>query len=361
MLREGDLVHLGAAALVFSNGMLVRKTQADVEQPLRISDVATLPGATYELPDDLPAVVTPRSTGRARPVGSMSKPLRVALISVIAVIGGIALLVATGSNDSGQPYSGGGTESVAASSGSSQDAQKGLSASADVPTLSTPATTTPPTPSIAIDLYARPSDLAAKIALAEEAVVLIVCAGEDSVNWSDASSGSAWPLRVSGKNVLVTNHHVIEQCLELDDGRVYVDYGDAEWGNNYEDFVIGQVFKSDFVNDLAIIEVPLDIDALPTAGPPKKGHWVMAVGNPVGEIDSFTFGMVSNYRDRTIVTDAAINPGNSGGPLINAAGQVVGVNTGKLQSSEVDNVGYAGALQRLCDKLIKCAPNQWQN
>ena len=148
MLREGDLVHLGAAALVFSNGMLVRKTQADVEQPLRISDVPTLPGATYELPDDLPAVVTPRSTGRARPAGSVPKPLRVVLISIIAVIGGIALLVATGSNNSGQPYSGGDTESVAASSGSPQDAQKGLSASADVPTLSTPATTAPRTPQL---------------------------------------------------------------------------------------------------------------------------------------------------------------------------------------------------------------------
>ena len=86
----------------------------------------------------------------------------------------------------------------------------------------------------------------------------------------------------------------------------------------------------------------------------------MAVGNPVGEIDSFTFGVVSNYRDRTIVTDAAINPGNSGGPLINAAGEVVGVNTEKIQSDEVDNVGYAGALIRLCDKLINCSLEQWQ-
>ena len=360
LLREGDLVHLGAVAFIFSDGTLVRQVKADVNQPLRMPEVPTLPGSTYDLPDDLPAVATPGSTGKALAAGSISKPLRVVLISVGVVIGGIAFLVATGSKNSPQLISGVDTERVAASPDSSEDTGKRLSASADPPTLSTPATTTPSRSAVAIDLYARPPDIEAKIARAEEAVVLIVCAGQDRDNWSDLSSGSGWPLRVSDGNVIVTNHHVIEQCLELDNGRVVVDYGDADWGNNYEDFALGQVANSDSANDLAIIEVPFVIDALPTAGPPKKGHWVMAVGNPVGEIDSFTFGSVSNYRDRTIVTDAAINPGNSGGPLINAAGQVVGVNTGKLQSSEVDNVGYAGALRRLCDKLIACSPDQWR-
>ncbi len=360
LLREGDLIHLGAAAFVFSDGRLVRHLKADVEQPIRMPEVPSLPDSTYDLPDDLPLVATPGSTGQVRAAGPMSKPLRVALVALVVVIGGIALLVATGSNDSPQPHSEDDMERVADSSGSSQDTEERFSASTDTSTLSTPATTATSRVSAAIDLYSRPSDIEAKIALAEEAVVLILCPGRDQENWSDMSSGSGWPLSVSGGNVIITNHHVIEQCLQLDGGQVYVDYGDADWGNNYEDFAVGQVSNSDAANDLAIIEVPFAIDALPTAGPPKKGHWVMAVGNPVGEIDSFTFGVVSNYRDRTIVTDAAINPGNSGGPLINAAGEVVGVNTEKIQSDEVDNVGYAGALIRLCDKLINCSLEQWQ-
>ena len=351
LLREGDTVHLGAAALVFADGALSRQVKTDVEQPLRMSEVLPLSTFSPEIPDDAPPIATPRQTGKGRPAGKMSKPVRVLLTSIGTVIGGIALLVALGSNDSDQPDSWGDTESVATVRGPSQDSDQSSSASAPVATLPTPATTPPTT----IDLYARPSDIEEKIALAEAAVVLIVCPGHDWEEFSDASFGSGWPLRAGDENVIVTNHHVIEQCLDLHDGDVIVDYGDGQ-----DDYDFGEVYSFDSYNDLAIITVPFDIDPLPTAGPPKKGHWVMAVGNPVGEIDHFTFGFVSNYDDFTIVTDAAINPGNSGGPLINAAGEVIGVNTAKLMSSDVDNVGYAGALRRLCDKLIACTNNQWR-
>ena len=207
------------------------------------------------------------------------------------------------------------------------------------------------------DLYAAPPDLEEKIELAENAVVLIVCPGGDPDDpWQDASSGSGWPLQVQQDNVIVTNHHVVEQCLDLHNGRVIVDYGEGE-----DDYEVAEVQAFDYYNDLAIITVSFEIDPLPTAGPPKKGHWVMAIGNPLDNVDSYTSGSVSNYDDFIIVTDAAINPGNSGGPLINAEGEVIGINTAKEMSSDVDNIGYAGALRLLCDELIDCTRNQWKD
>ena len=87
----------------------------------------------------------------------------------------------------------------------------------------------------------------------------------------------------------------------------------------------------------------------------------MAIGNPLENVDSYTSGSVSNYDEFIIVTDAAINPGNSGGPLINANGEVIGINTAKEMSSDVDNIGYAGALRLLCEELIDCTRDQWMD
>ena len=58
LLREGDLVHLGAVAFTFSDGTLVRQVKADVNQPLKMPEVPPLPGSTYDLPDDSPPIVT---------------------------------------------------------------------------------------------------------------------------------------------------------------------------------------------------------------------------------------------------------------------------------------------------------------
>ena len=89
LLREGDLIHLGAAAFVFSDGRLVRHLKAYVEQPIRMPEVPSLPDSTYDLPDDLPLVATPGSTGQVRAAGPMSKPLRVALVALVVVIGAL--------------------------------------------------------------------------------------------------------------------------------------------------------------------------------------------------------------------------------------------------------------------------------
>src|SRR6202008_4724392 len=79
----------------------------------------------------------------------------------------------------------------------------------------------------------------------------------------------------------------------------------------------------------------------------RVGEWVCAIGNPLGYVHSVTVGVVSfigrklfdKSLDDYIQTDAAINFGNSGGPLINAAGEVVGINS--AISSRASNIGFA--------------------
>ncbi|HUP01583.1 MAG TPA: trypsin-like peptidase domain-containing protein [Gemmatimonadota bacterium] len=143
---------------------------------------------------------------------------------------------------------------------------------------------------------------------------------------------------VSDDGYVVTNHHVVSGATEivvtLIDGRQYA----------------GRLVASDPVTDLAVLKV--DAEDLPTAplGDSDNlliGEWAIAIGNPFGYLladrePSVTVGVISALgRDvrpevgdgprpqvwsNMIQTDAAINPGNSGGPLVNAGGEVIGVN-----------------------------------
>jgi serine protease Do len=107
------------------------------------------------------------------------------------------------------------------------------------------------------------------------------------------------------------------------------------------------------VTDLALIKInATQLQSMKTGDAAKlrSGDWVLAVGNPLGEGITATQGIVSRlgvsvpysatqtYND-LIETTAPINPGNSGGPLINMAGEVVGITT--LGASGVQGMGYA--------------------
>ena len=89
---------------------------------------------------------------------------------------------------------------------------------------------------------------------------------------------------------------------------------------------------------------------------------MFAVGSPCAgstTLDgSITIGSVTNLRDGFIITDTTINPGNSGGPLLNAAGQVVGVVTAKVNTAGVDGIGIVQDVKRICDQLDGCTKKQ---
>ena len=130
---------------------------------------------------------------------------------------------------------------------------------------------------------------------------------------------------VSPDGYIVTNAHVVdgasEVTVKLTDRREF----------------IAKVIGTDKRTDIALIKIEAkDLPALDlTAKPPvKKGEWVIAIGSPFGFENSVSAGVVSGMHRALpngqmvpfIQTDVAVNPGNSGGPLLNSAGQVVGVN-----------------------------------
>ena len=179
---------------------------------------------------------------------------------------------------------------------------------------------------------------------------------------------------IVGKNdselLIATNYHVVEDADTL--SVAFVD------GNAVEATVKG----FDEEKDLAVVSVSLDdidddtMDAISVAkvgssDDLKVGEQVVAIGNALGYGQSVTTGIVSAKNRRMdsdsntvtdgsedssdgvnlIQTDAAINPGNSGGALLNMEGEVIGINSAKLASTEVEGMGYAIAISDVTDIL----------
>jgi serine protease Do len=153
---------------------------------------------------------------------------------------------------------------------------------------------------------------------------------------------------------VLTNYHVITQEGEdrpVDRIRVQVHGDDNTKG--YDAKIVG----SDKWTDLAVIKInagkPLAFAQIGDSDSMRVGDWVLAIGSPFGLDSSVTAGIISaKGRDieggqeaqfkRFIQTDAAINPGNSGGPLVNMAGQVIGINTAiATRHGAYDGVGFA--------------------
>ncbi|WP_198406081.1 HhoA/HhoB/HtrA family serine endopeptidase [Parathermosynechococcus lividus] len=169
--------------------------------------------------------------------------------------------------------------------------------------------------------------------------------------------GSGFIIDSSG--ILMTNAHVVSQAdtvaVRLKDGRVFE----------------GEVRGVDEVSDLAIVKLKGVTEPLPTAplgdsSAVKVGDWAIAVGNPLGLDNTVTLGIVSTLhrssaqvgipdkRLEFIQTDAAINPGNSGGPLLNEAGEVIGINT--AIRADAMGIGFAIPINKakaLQERLVR--------
>lgn len=157
----------------------------------------------------------------------------------------------------------------------------------------------------------------------------------------EQGSGSGIIIRENG--YIVTNQHVIDGATAI---TVILNTGDE-----YEATLVGADSKS----DLAVLKIDKTGLSAATLGDSDKlqvGELAVAIGNPLGqELEgSVTHGIISAVNRKMTVdnkvynlvqTDAAINPGNSGGALVNKYGEVIGINTIKLSSTEVEGIGFA--------------------
>ena len=156
--------------------------------------------------------------------------------------------------------------------------------------------------------------------------------GFQSIPQEERLRGQGSGFIINDQGDILTNAHVVNNAdqvtVKLKDGR------------QFEGYVEGV----DEITDLAVIRIDTAGEALPVSqlgdsDSVEVGDWAIAVGNPLGLDNTVTLGIVSTLKRSSaavgipdkridfIQTDAAINPGNSGGPLLNAQGEVIGINT----------------------------------
>jgi len=172
---------------------------------------------------------------------------------------------------------------------------------------------------------------------------------------TDTGAGSGWIIRQDG--IIVTNNHVVAGAetitITLDDGSAFP----------------AVTVSTDPLTDLAVVKI--NTQNLPAADIGdssllKVGEQVAAIGNSLGLGISMKGGWISRLGvsipvsagqtlDDLIETDAAINPGNSGGPLVNMAGEVIGITSAKIAMVGVEGMGYAISIDTaipVIDQLI---------
>ena len=177
--------------------------------------------------------------------------------------------------------------------------------------------------------------------------------GDETQRASSLGSG----VIVSASGYILTNHHVVEAADEIEvamnDGRK----------------LLAKVVGNDPDTDLAVLRVPAkDLPAITfgSSDALRVGDIVLAIGNPFGVGQTVTSGIVSalgrsglgiNVLENFIQTDAPINPGNSGGALIDARGNLIGINTAiASRSGGSEGIGFAtpvSTAQQVLEQIIK--------
>jgi len=176
--------------------------------------------------------------------------------------------------------------------------------------------------------------------------------------WQGVGSGVVFEY--GGEKLVLTNAHVIEDADEIEITDVS--------GNDWSATVVG----SDELLDIAVLKIDGDASGLATAvlgdsDTVEIGDWAIAIGNPLGLSYTVTLGIISAVNrdiakpsgigvyNNLIQTDAAINPGNSGGPLVNAEGEVIGINTMIARETSsgipVEGINFAIAINGVKDVL----------
>jgi serine protease Do len=172
--------------------------------------------------------------------------------------------------------------------------------------------------------------------------------------------GSGVAIEYGGELLILTNAHVIDRATTIQATGIDGD----KW--------VAQAIGSDSELDIAVLRLEGDTANLAVAklgdsSTVEIGDWAIAIGNPIGLSYTVTMGIISaldrdlqkpsgiGYYNNLIQTDAAINPGNSGGPLVNAAGEVIGINTLIARQSStgiaIEGINFAISINPIKDVL----------
>ncbi|WP_047983173.1 S1C family serine protease [Ornithinibacillus californiensis] len=209
-------------------------------------------------------------------------------------------------------------------------------------------------PEIITTMASEDAENSTNLAEVSEAVVGVTNLQRQSIwtNSQEAGTGSGIIYKKEdGKAYVVTNHHVVDGAEQVE---VVLSNGER---------VTAKVLGSDQLTDLAVLEIDGDkVNRVATFGTTEGkqvGETVFAIGNPLGIefANSLTKGiisglersvsidtngdMVADWITEVIQTDAAINPGNSGGALVDSNGEVIGINSMKIASTQVEGIGFA--------------------
>ena len=203
------------------------------------------------------------------------------------------------------------------------------------------------------DLYAPPENLGRLIDQVRASTVTILCKDSQGSGWvvsldgfGDDASEEDLALDRKYPNEVITNHHVIEECVDKPTS-VRARAGDEEYD--------AYLYTWDEENDLALVAITQDVPFLEVSKKPEPGWWAMAVGTPYGLEGSVSIGNVMNIEDFEVYSTSPLNSGNSGGPMVNSQGEVMGTSTAtRIGEEDPQDWNIAVGSPALCVELILC-------
>lgn len=206
--------------------------------------------------------------------------------------------------------------------------------------------------------YVSPQNVYGEVEYVKQATVTIKCGSSVGSGFSfrptNKDKTESWKFEISEStgSVLLTNYHVVENCLENSvDATVKLAKGKE---------VVGEILAIDKANDIAVLSIEPSIDYLePLWWEIYSGYWVMATGSPFDMQGTVTFGNIVNIEGNKIFTSASLNRGNSGGPLTDNEGYLIGINTGYRAVAQ--NFNWAVDINALCEELVDCSGPEFED
>lgn len=204
-------------------------------------------------------------------------------------------------------------------------------------------------PVVAMAQKASPSVVVINVTYTTQTYNFFNMFGNNGNNLSQESSEEGSGIIYSQDGYIITNYHVIQSAVENDTAKITVTLPNDE--NEYEAKIIG----GDETTDLAVIKIDktgLTAAEFGESSNLNVGELVAVIGNPYGKefANSVTVGYISALNRKLTIsgrtynliqTDAAINAGNSGGALVNNKGQVIGISSAKISSTDVEGMCFA--------------------